>query len=157
MKRIVFDPAHNHMAGMWAQQRIGNPYPFRDFVAMSLLDGDAMVATVLYCNHSRNNIELHVASDGSKKWMTRAYLRCVFDYPFNHLRVARVTGVVPASNAQALKFDLALGFQVEGRMREAYLDGSDLLILGMLRSECRFLGDRKRMSRHEISDQRLAA
>jgi RimJ/RimL family protein N-acetyltransferase len=75
--------------------------------------------------------------------MTRDFLRVAFRYPFVQLGCNRVTGYVPASNADALRFDLNLGFKIEGRMREAIETGEDVLVLGMLRGECRFIQMRK--------------
>lgn len=139
MKTLRFDAEHYPLAGAWAQERIGTPFPFRDFTALTLIESPRIVATVLYCNWNGANVEMHVASDGTRQWMTRSYLRVVFAYPFEQLQVRRVSGVVAESNVDAVNFDFALGFKLEGRMRQAATDGSDLLILGMLRSECRFL------------------
>lgn len=71
--------------------------------------------------------------------MTREFLRVAFRYPFYQLKVRRVTGYVPASNADALRFDLHLGFVQEGLMREAMDTGEDVVVLGMLKRECRWL------------------
>jgi RimJ/RimL family protein N-acetyltransferase len=54
------------------------------------------------------------------------------------LGVQRVTGYVPASNAAALRFDRHLGFVEEGRLREALPGGEDVIVLGMLKRECRW-------------------
>jgi RimJ/RimL family protein N-acetyltransferase len=144
VRHIVTSPGHYGRAGQWAQTKIGCEWAFKDFTAISIIDDclqsfGQMIATVLYTNYNRQNIEMHVASDGSRKWMTRAFLHAVFAYPFLQLECRRVTGIVMGSNADALRFDKSIGFTLEGTMREASTDGSDLLILGMLREECRFL------------------
>ena len=82
---------------------------------------------------------MHIAAVPGRRWMTRDFLRVAFRYPFWQLGCRRVTGYVPASNADALRFDLHLGFVQEGRMREALPDGEDVIVLGMLRNECRWL------------------
>jgi RimJ/RimL family protein N-acetyltransferase len=71
--------------------------------------------------------------------MSRSFLGEVFRYPFEQLRVQRVTGLVPARNEQAARFDEHLGFKLEGRVRQILPDGDDVLVYGMLKSECRFL------------------
>jgi RimJ/RimL family protein N-acetyltransferase len=71
--------------------------------------------------------------------MTRSYLRAVFRYPFVQLGVRRVSGFVPASNAQAIRFNEHLGFKREGLMREALWD-DDVIVFGMLRQECKYHG-----------------
>jgi RimJ/RimL family protein N-acetyltransferase len=44
------------------------------------------------------------------------------------------------SNETAKKFDEHVGFIQEGVIREAFEDGEDAILYGMLRSECRYLG-----------------
>lgn len=122
-------------------------FPFRNPVAIMLIEGDRMLASVLFTDYDAVNIGIHVASDGSKRWLSRKFLRACFSYPFEQLGVQRVTGLVSTSNVDALKFDLHLGFVVEGRLRKAAQDGSDLLVLGMLRHECRHLKEREHEQR----------
>ena len=50
----------------------------------------------------------------------------------------RVTALVPAKNTAALRFDLHLGFKQEGVVRHALPD-DDIIILGLLREDCRFI------------------
>lgn len=70
--------------------------------------------------------------------MNRNLINTCFLYVFNHLGLKRITGLVPASNAEALAFDLHLGFQLEHTLIDGAKDG-DLHILGMRREDCRFL------------------
>jgi RimJ/RimL family protein N-acetyltransferase len=97
-----------------------------------------LIAGVIFDNYTRQNINLHVAAIG-RRWMTKEFLCEVFRYPFIQLGVQRVTGLVPITNGRAVNFDLRLGFTHEGTMRAFLPDGEDLLILGMLREECRWL------------------
>lgn len=83
---------------------------------------------------------MHVASDGSKNWMTKSYLQICFDYPFNQLKLNKIIGVVDSMNTQALKFDKHLGFVEEAVIKDAGPKG-DLHILTMTRQQCRFLKD----------------
>jgi RimJ/RimL family protein N-acetyltransferase len=101
-------------------------------------DGD-LIAVVLYNIYSGADIAMHVAAVDGSRWMTRSYLRAVFRYPFVQLGVRRVSGFVPASNAQAIRFNEHLGFKREGLMREALWD-DDVIVFGMLRQECKYHG-----------------
>lgn len=98
----------------------------------------ALVGVVAYDRFSYCDCSMHVASDGSRKWLNKEFLAAVFAYPFIQCDLKRVTGPVAAKNRDALRFDLKLGFRVEGRCPRA-LPNDDLVILGMLRSECRFI------------------
>lgn len=70
--------------------------------------------------------------------MSREYLWYCFHYPFNELKVRRITGLVPESNMEARKFDERLGFKLETRLKNAHPDG-DVLVYAMFREDCRFL------------------
>jgi L-amino acid N-acyltransferase YncA len=73
-----------------------------------------------------------------RRCVTRRILRAVFDYPFNQLKLRRVTGLVPESNVAALAFDLRLGFKVEGRKKWGMGD-EDEIVLGMYAENCPWL------------------
>lgn len=136
--RLVLDDKAR--CGAWALERIAHVPSWGEwFEAIGLeRDGD-LLAVVVYNLWSGADIAMHVAAMPGRRWMTRAFLRAVFRYPFVQLECQRVTGYVPASNADALRFDRHLGFVEEGRMREALPTGEDVLVLGMLRRECRWL------------------
>jgi len=73
-----------------------------------------------------------------RHWMTRDLLWAAFDYPFNQLGCTKVAGTIPSTNLSLLDINLRLGFQIETRIKDAY-PGGDMLILSMLRDECRWL------------------
>lgn len=112
---------------------------FHDYSAIGLERDGELIAGVVYERHSGPNVMMHVASDGSRHWMTPAYMAACFRYPFMQLKCARVTGLVRADNKDAQRFDEAMGFQREGILREGTTDGCDFILYGMLARECRFL------------------
>ncbi|OWY39390.1 hypothetical protein CEK28_08710 [Xenophilus sp. AP218F] len=107
--------------------------------AIGLRDADdRLLAAVVYERFSECDCNIHVASDESGHWLTRAFLAQVFAYPFIQCGLRRVTGLVPAKNQRALRFDQHLGFEVEGYCEQA-MPGDDIVVLGMLRRRCRFI------------------
>ncbi len=121
----------------WVCERIGIA-PFDDARAIGLLQGDTLIAGTVYERFSECDVNMHVAAT-SPDAMTRRFLVASFYYPFITANKRRVTGLVPASNQRALAFDLKLGFKQEGLIRCALPGGEDLILLGMLREECRLL------------------
>ena len=99
-----------------------------------------LIAAVIYTLMSEHDITMHVAAESGRRWLSHEFLRVAFRYPFVQLGLRRVTAFVPSTNAAALKLNHHLGFVTEGRMRAASSDG-DLIVLGMLRAECRWLGE----------------
>lgn len=75
---------------------------------------------------------------GEPGWLTRGLLRLVFEYLFDQLGLARVTGRIDADNATARQQTERLGFVHEGTLRGAGTDGQDVLIYGLLRTERRW-------------------
>ena len=104
----------------------------------NLHDDGSIAAVVIYAHMSDFNCVLHVASDGSRRWLSQEFLYWVFAVPFEQWGKVRVTGLVAESNKAALRLDLGLGFVVEGRIRRAF-GNDDGILLGMLREECRAL------------------
>lgn len=122
----------------WAQERIG--VTFRDDAKTIGLERDGEIrAAVIFDNFSETDLCMHIASDGTRAWMSKGLLLAAFAYPFVQLGKLRVTGLVPAHNADALAFDENLGFVREGYHPLAGPGGSDLISLGLLRSACRFI------------------
>lgn len=138
MKRIVWDQPDRVMHFVAA--RTGEDC-YRDFTAIGLESGGELVAGVVFDRYTGpgGSIFMHVASDGSRAWMTRAYLSACFRYPFLQERCRRITGLVRADNATAQRFDEHLGFKREGLIRQGCTDGTDMILYGMLVNECRFL------------------
>lgn len=136
MRRVVYGEDQRFIE--WAQERIGVTFR-NDAVAIGLEDETGIRAAVVYDTFTDVDCCIHVASDGSKVWLNREYLIRCFAYPFVQRGYNRITGLVPESNKEALRFDLHLGFKPEGRCREAAPDGGDIIVLGMLRRECRFI------------------
>jgi RimJ/RimL family protein N-acetyltransferase len=122
----------------WAQQRIGVTFR-RDAYTMGLERDGQIVAVVVFDSFSETDACMHIASDGSRGWMSKSLLLAAFAYPFTQLGLLRLTGLVPADNADALAFDEHIGFVREGYHPKAGPDGKDLVSLGLLRENCRFI------------------
>ena len=123
----------------WAQERIGVGFR-KDATAIGLERDGQIVASVVYDNFGECDCNMHIASDGTKAWMSKSLLLAAFAYPFDQCGLLRVTGLVPADNADALAFDENLGFVREGYHPKAGPGGKDLVSLGLLRENCRFVG-----------------
>jgi RimJ/RimL family protein N-acetyltransferase len=122
----------------WAESRIGVPFRSEARTIGCARDGE-LVAVVVYDGFSRNDVNMHIASDGARRWLTCELLAAAFAYPFNQCGMRRVTALVPAKNAEALRFDQHLGFRREGYHPRAANNGGDLISLGMLKENCRFI------------------
>lgn len=109
-----------------------------------------LIAGVAYCEWNGVNVVCHIASDGSRRWMTRDFLWTIFDYPFNQLKAKRITVCVGEGNSASRRFVEHLGFGLEAQLQGAHPTG-DLLIYVMRKPHCRWLALR---TSHE---ERMAA
>lgn len=122
----------------WAKDRIGIESFRRDAHTIGLERDGELVAVVVFDGFSECDCNMHLASDGTGKWMNKAILAAAFAYPFIQLRLNRVTGLVPSSNEKALALNEHLGFIREGLCRKA-LPNDDMIVMGLLRENCRWV------------------
>jgi RimJ/RimL family protein N-acetyltransferase len=100
-------------------------------------DGE-IIAAVIYDDYNGQNVFCHIASDGSKRWMTRHFLHEIFKYPFRTLGCGRITLWIDATNTDSIKFVTNLGFRREAVLDSAGKDAHDVVIYRMFRRECRY-------------------
>lgn len=129
--RIVYDDS----VSQWVGERLETK--FSHCRAIGYEREGKLIAGVVYDEFNGANVNMHVAAEGTN-WLARNYLRAVFGYPFNQLKVKRVTGLVASTNQRALDFDLHLGFTVEAVLKDAHPDG-DLIVLVMRPESCRWI------------------
>lgn len=124
----------------WVASRIGEGVRWGQYSVLGFVKGNELAAGVVYSDWSAANVCMHIAIAEGLGWMPPEWLFAAFDYPFNQVKVRRITGLVPKKNAAARRFDEHIGFKLEGSMRNA-LPTDDLLVYGMLKRECRWISD----------------
>ena len=137
MPRIV--TGQDHILGPWMCERQKGAQWFPGSgVCIGLMEGDEILCVVMYDNYNSANVNMHVASVPGKRWLVREYLWYCFYYPFEQLKVKRITGLVDSSNTEARKFDENLGFTLEATLKAAAPAG-DMLVYCMTKQSCRWL------------------
>ena len=123
-------------------QYVGERIGEKDFgpaIGIGQYKDGKIVAGVVYNLYNGPSICMHVAAEPGKRWMTKDFLFRTFAYPFIQLGCNRVTGLVRVDNIEARRFDENLGFIQEGIIRKGADDGTDMILYGMLKEECRWL------------------
>ncbi|MCE7797851.1 GNAT family N-acetyltransferase [Sphingobium sufflavum] len=143
MLRLLLNDGNGLIA--WAERVIGIRF-FPDARAIGWGVNDDVAApdadirgVAVYDRWTETDCHVHLASNGTGLFGAKAFLAAGFAFPFVEADRRRVTGLVPADNARALRLNQHLGFRQEGVMRNAGPSGQDIIVLGMLRSECRFI------------------
>jgi hypothetical protein len=112
---------------------------FRGVTAIGIERAGVVVAGVVYDRYTGNDICMHVAAKPGVLWARPEAMFRFFAYPFQQLGCTRVTGLVAADNLVSRKFNESVGFVYEGTLRQGLPDGTDLMVFGMLRDECRWI------------------
>lgn len=110
-----------------------------DLVGVMESDTTEVQAVIGYNAHYGQQISMHVASNGQKRWLTRSILRAIFGYAFEFKGVKRVNAVVSVNNLDIQILCLKLGFRIEGTMACGADDGSDGILFAMLAKDCRWI------------------
>lgn len=106
--------------------------PFSIFIACQ---GHDAKGVVLYKNYCSGDIEM--VCGGEPGWVTPGLLKFVLSYPFEQLACNRITCLAHRKNKVMRGYLERMGFKLEGVKRKA-LNGADLMIYGLLRSENRW-------------------
>ena len=109
-----------------------------------------IVAGVVYEDWNGASVVCHIASDGSRRWLTREFLWTIFDYPFQQLGAKRITVCVAENNADSTRFVKNLGFIMEARLEDAHPTGA-ILVFCMKRPDCRFIQMRTSRGKRNIN------
>lgn len=138
MKRICFA---RDQVGAYVAKRIGvkDVAYFGPYQAIGVEEDGAIIAGAVYCEYNGKNCWVHIAGEPGRHWLINEFLSYGFDYPFNQLKVNRLTGWVEASNEAALRLDLHLGYEIEATLKGAARDGGDVHIVRMFKDDCRYL------------------
>lgn len=125
----------------WAIPRLEAGLGHWDTASCLILEKDGDITAVAVYNHfyPQNSVEISIASVGGR-WLTRPFLRLVFGNPFLEWGMRRVGSSIATDNHKSIRFCEHLGFKREGCLRQAAPNGQDLLLYGLLESECRYLG-----------------
>lgn len=114
-----------------------------DFQAIGRLGaGGDLIGVVAFNGFCGNVCSVHIAGDGN--WVSREFIKAVFDYVFRQLNLVAIVSPIAANNDRALRFDKHFGMREVHRIKNGWADGVDLIILEMRKEDCRYLHEVKR-------------
>lgn len=109
-----------------------------DFQAIGRINKElAILGVVGYNSFCGSTCAMHVAGIGN--WMSRELIRAAFDYPFRQLGMVQIFACTALNNARALRLERRIGFKPLLSIPNGWGAGVGLEILGMHKSECRWL------------------
>lgn len=121
----------------WVATQAGGKY-YGGGVGFGIEKEGRIVCGVFFENFTGRSVQIHVGLEPGQR-MTREWLKALFGYAFNQIKVQKIVGVIDSENSASLRFTRHIGFKDEGVIRDAGPKG-DLCILTMTRQQCRYLG-----------------
>lgn len=139
MKTLVTD--QKDVFAAYVARKVDQKSSWGSFYAMGIVDTDKreIVAGVVINNFNGVNATAHIAMEPGVGRTLLKMFEAVADYAFNQCKLKRLTGMVPASKPDVLKFDLNVGWEEEFVMQDAAFDGGPLHVLKMTPATCRWL------------------
>mgnify|MGYP001809820792 CR=1 FL=1 len=122
----------------WAADQIGRDIEWGPCEAIGVVDSqDTLIAGVVFSNYQPHfrNIEVSFAAI-RRDWLTANLARGILSYPFDQLKVSRITCLTPKRNRAARQFLKKFGFVEEGNVRGGF-GNDDMIVSGLLESEWR--------------------
>lgn len=127
-------------------------FNFRSDVCISRSHDGKLLGGVIFDGFTGGSIQAHVAAF-APFWLNRRFLWMMFDYPFNQLGVGRVFCNIRGANAEALEFNLKLGFKEVVRL-DGVFPHDECVITSMSRDECRWLNLQQRAQDGQLQERR---
>lgn len=135
------DAQENAFLAHWVARRMptfDGSVPFGPCYCIGFMRGPRLLAAAVYHDYQGHDIRLSGAAE-STIWATKPAMRMLFWYPFEKLGVRRVTTVTARRNKRARRFNVRVGFKLEGVHERAYDGADDAISYGMLRERCPWL------------------
>lgn len=130
---VTFDA---EIVGPWVSAKTGGTWTRGRGTAIGKVQNGNLVAGVLFEDWNGANVIEHIAAEGN--WATKGFLHLIFHYPFNQLKVKRITAPIAASNAKSINLVTKMGFTLECTLAQANPDG-DVHIFRMFKEDCKYL------------------
>lgn len=123
----------------WIAERIEGYRGSPDAHALGVVRGDKLVAAVTYENCNGVHLESCIAADPGTAWASRRVMRHLFGYPFLQVGVRAISVSAGMDNPASINLAVKMGFTPEALIRYAAPSGADMVVLKMLREDCRWI------------------
>jgi RimJ/RimL family protein N-acetyltransferase len=139
---IITDQRHAPLFLKWMQERIGcvgdfNASDCRTIAHVIMHEDQApeILAVVAINRWSPFACEGNIASNGSRRWLTRDFAFTVYDFVFRHAGKTRFNFTVSVDNKAAITMHEKLGHVFAARLEDAFGEDKDALIYGLTRKQ----------------------
>lgn len=133
------------LVAAWVARMQGvEPQTFgKNYRTLAFFDERGMKLAVVYNAFTGTNVSIHFAARKGALWAHHETLNIIYNYAYGTMGCKRVTAPILSTNKAAIAAALAVGYKLEGVLRQMDKSGADLHIYGMLKEECRWLNLRR--------------
>jgi RimJ/RimL family protein N-acetyltransferase len=122
----------------WVNSKAGFVGDFHKVALLGWVDTAGVRAVFLFNRYDPPAVDVHVFSDGTRRWLAKELLHAVFNSAFVQLGCTRITAPVRESNVQARRCLEKAGFSIDGILKKYYDTGEARILYGLLREECKY-------------------
>jgi RimJ/RimL family protein N-acetyltransferase len=131
---------HDEQVAAWVASRVS--YARNGFgpcvTIGSISEHGHLLGATVFHEYRSNYSTIQMSFAGGNGWLSRAYLRRIWAYPFEQLNCQRVYGCVAKKNLVAQETALRMGAINEATLKQGFGD-DDMIIFRVLKEECRWL------------------
>jgi len=124
--------------------------PSPDMQFFGYVRGEKLCMVVALDGFLGKTAQINVANAPDWHFTPRVMLREVFRYAFVTAGREMLLGVLNSRNTRAMNYDLHLGFRELLRLPGLHEDGGDFVVLGLKKSDCRYIDAMEVPSGQEI-------
>ena len=133
-------PDYNNVIARWVCSGLGEKTDWlHDYRTYGVMRNSEIIAGLIFHNLNYGQDVWWTIYSVNPRWCTRRILKSFMWEAFEHLHCRRINLLVNTDNEKCLRFVRRLGFKIEGRLRAFREDGRDCYILGLLKSESKYL------------------
>lgn len=101
-------------------------------------EADETVGACIMDNWTKNSVQCHFMVS-SPMVLRHGFLEECFDFLFNECGMQYIYGLVPGDNEKALRLNAHMGFTERVRLKDAFADGVDYVLMELKRENCRYV------------------
>lgn len=119
----------------WVNDKIGSEFTPENSRYIAYVSGDEVLAVAVFDHWTKYQVEVSIASDGTKRWASRTFIRAIYDYAFTIPSCSRINMIVEVKNKDAIRLHEALGHTLEGQLVDWFGTGNDAFLYRLTKTE----------------------
>ena len=133
-------PDYNNIITQWVCNGLGeNTSWLQNYKTYGVMRNSKIIAGLIFHNLNYGHDVWWTIYSTNRHWCTRRIIKQFFSEAFDTLQCRRINLLVDTDNQACLKFVTRLGFKIEGCLRQYRENEKDCYILGLLKTENKYL------------------